>query len=76
LVDGWMAVRKVKKGANTKAAFDLFHEQLELSGRNINDILKICVMNNWLGFRAEWVEAKTPSGGFTVKDLFGDANNK
>lgn len=75
LVDGWMAVRKLKKGANTETALKLFMEEVGQSGHTLNDVLKFCVKNNWLGFKAEWVSAKVmPSSGFTIDDLFGNAN--
>lgn len=55
LVSDWLSVRKVKKSANTKTAFDGFISQLEKSNLDVNTVLKICVDNSWSGFKCSWL---------------------
>jgi len=56
LVSDWIAVRKSKRLSNTVTAFDNFKNEVSKSGKNINDVLKECVINSWGGFRAEWIK--------------------
>ena len=58
LVSDWIAVRKTKKLSNTKTAFDNFKIEVEKSGKNINEVLKECVINSWGGFKADWLNKK------------------
>lgn len=55
LVSDWIAVRKTKKLSNTKTAFDNFKIEVEKSSKNINEVLKECVINSWGGFKADWL---------------------
>lgn len=55
LASDWLAVRKIKKSANTKTAFDGFISQLEKSNLDVNTVLKICVDNSWSGFKCSWL---------------------
>lgn len=55
LVSDWISVRKTKKLSNTKTAFDNFKIEVEKSGKNINEVLKECVINSWGGFKANWL---------------------
>lgn len=55
LVSDWIAVRKTKKLSNTKTAFDNFKIEVEKSSKNINEVLKECVINSWGGFKANWL---------------------
>ena len=56
LVEDWLTVRKLKKAANTKTAFDSFIKEVNLSDISINDILKICIEKSWSGYRFEWIK--------------------
>ena len=56
IVDDWLAVRKTKKATNTKTAFDDFILEIEKKPCNINEILKICVVKSWSGFKHKWIE--------------------
>jgi hypothetical protein len=55
LVSDWIAVRKLKKLSNTLTAFNNFESEVVKSGKNINEVLKECVVNSWGGFKAEWI---------------------
>lgn len=55
LVIDWLKVRKTKKATNTKTAFNSFKKQFELSNKNINEILEICITKSWAGFKNEWI---------------------
>jgi hypothetical protein len=56
IVDDWLAVRKTKKATNTKTAFDDFICEIEKKSCNINEVLKICVIKSWSGFKHVWIE--------------------
>lgn len=58
LVSDWIAVRKLKKLSNTITAFDNFKNEVQKSGKNINEVLKECVVNSWGGFKSEWLKNK------------------
>lgn len=55
LVEDWIKVRKTKRLTNTETAFNKFITQVEKSGKDINEILKICVEKSWGGFDSEWL---------------------
>jgi hypothetical protein len=55
LIDDWLAVRKNKKATNTKTALDGFIKEVEKSGKDKNEILKMCVEKSWSGFNAGWL---------------------
>lgn len=58
LASDWIAVRKTKKLSNTITAFENFNNEVQKSGKNINEVLKECVVNSWGGFRADWLKPK------------------
>jgi len=58
LVSDWIAVRKLKKLSNTLTAFENFNNEVLKSGKNINEVLKECVINSWGGFKSEWLKNK------------------
>jgi len=55
LVSDWIKVRKGKKLSNTETVFNNFKLEVNKSGKNVNEVLKECVINSWGGFKAEWV---------------------
>ena len=55
LAKDWMLVRKNKKATNSQTALNGFMAQVELSGRDKNEILRLCVEKSWSGFKAEWL---------------------
>lgn len=56
LINDWLKVRKTKKAADTETALNGFINEVEKSGRSINEILKICIENSWKGFKVSWLE--------------------
>lgn len=56
----WMAVRKQKKAANTRTAFNLLLGQLEIIRNKYkvtnNDIIMVCVSRCWMGCRASFFD--------------------
>ena len=56
LVSDWLEVRKAKKGTNTETSFNNFVSQVEKSGVDKNEILKICISRDWKGFNTDWIK--------------------
>lgn len=56
LVDDWLDVRKTKKAKNTKTAFDGFIREVEKTGKDLNEILRMVVERSWQSFKAEWIK--------------------
>ena len=56
LVSDWMQVRKSKKATNTETSFNNFVSQVEKSGVDKNEILKICISRDWKGFNTDWIK--------------------
>lgn len=56
----WMAVRKQKKAANTRTAFNLLLGQLEIIRNKYkvtnNDIIMVCVSRCWMGCRSSFFD--------------------
>lgn len=55
LISEWLKVRKTKKATNSETAFNSFKNQLDNSGKNINEVLEICVVRSWSGFNNNWL---------------------
>jgi len=56
LIDQWLAVRRTKHATNTELAFEKFIKEVSLSGKNINEVLTICITSDWRGFEAAWLD--------------------
>lgn len=60
VANDWMAVRKQKKAANTRTAFNLLLGQLEIIRNKYkvtnNDIIMVCVCRCWMGCRASFFD--------------------
>jgi hypothetical protein len=54
LIEDWLVVRKKKKAANTKTAFNGFVSEIEKGMLDKNDVLRLCVEKNWIGFKVNW----------------------
>jgi hypothetical protein len=54
LVFEWLKVRKNKKATNSKTAFDNFETEIKKSKYKINEILEVCVIKSWSGFKSSW----------------------
>lgn len=55
LVDDWLKVRKTKKATNSQTALNMFLKEVEKSGIDKNEILKICIKKDWKGFDNKWL---------------------
>jgi len=56
----WMKVRKTKRATNTITAFNRLKSQIEKSGKDANECIKIAVERDWKGFEAEWLNNQQP----------------
>lgn len=56
LITDWLLVRKNKKATNSETAFNLLKNEFTISGLPINEILKICIVGSWSGFKTEWLK--------------------
>ena len=68
-------VRKLKKLSNSETVFKNFKSEVEKSGKNINEVLKECVVNSWGGFKAEWILNNTSTQNKNLaaaRTIFGD----
>jgi hypothetical protein len=52
----WIKVRKDKKASNTETAFDKVKREIEKSGIEANECIKIAVEKSWRGFEYEWIK--------------------
>jgi uncharacterized protein YdaU (DUF1376 family) len=62
IVADWLQVRKVKKTANTKTAFDAVRAEAEKAGLSMQATLKLCCERGWAGFKASWPRDDSPHG--------------
>lgn len=60
VANDWVTVRKQKKAANTRTAFNLLLGQLEIIRNKYkvtnNDIIMVCVCRCWMGCRASFFD--------------------
>jgi len=56
LVDEWLKVRKSKKLTNSETALNGFIREVELTGIDKNEILRLCIERSWGGFKASWMQ--------------------
>ena len=59
LVSDFIKIRKAKKATDTETAFKSFISQQQKSGLSLNDVLEMCVVRDWKGFQAAWVQKTT-----------------
>lgn len=75
VANDWMTVRKQKKAANTRTAFNLLLGQLEIIRNKYkvtnNDIIMVCVCRCWMGCRASFFD----NINFADYGIETDANN-
>jgi len=81
IVEGWLKVRKEKKGVNTEIAFDKIKSEIEKSGFPANYCIKIAVEKSWVGFNSEWLKniinnGKTQSNNSEYAARFQQAPSK
>tara|TARA_R110000803_G_scaffold69326_2_gene131668 strand:+ start:5716 stop:6417 length:702 start_codon:yes stop_codon:yes gene_type:complete len=54
LANDWLKVRKTKKATNTETSLKDFINQVEKSKRDVNEILKVCIVKSWAGYNHSW----------------------
>lgn len=54
----YLILRESKKAPLTKTALKMIALQAEKAKLSLQDVLTICLMRNWQGFRADWVTAE------------------
>lgn len=60
IASDWVRVRKTKKAADTKTAFNAIKKEIELSKQTPNECIKTAVEKSWAGFKAEWLKNIQP----------------
>ena len=56
IADELMLIRKKKKAINTKHAFEMMLAEANKAGITLAEAVKICVDNQWKGFKAEYMQ--------------------
>lgn len=56
IADEFMLIRKKKKAINTKHAFEMMLAEANKAGITLAEAVKICVDNQWKGFKAEYLQ--------------------
>lgn len=69
LVEDWLEVRKKKEATNTKTALNGFVREIEKSMLDKNDVLRLCVEKNWIGFKASWEHGLKPKQDLQPKKI-------
>ena len=59
LAKDWLSVRKLKKSAPTKTAFEKIKAHAEANGYTFEQAIKISVEQSWAGFNVNWIETIT-----------------
>ena len=74
LVDEWLVIRKKKKAINSQFSFNTFISQIERSGAEKNEVLKIVAEKQWAGFNHEWL--KTLNNNIKTFENESDRRNR
>ena len=69
LVDRWLEVRKKQKGVNTDIAFAGFIREVEKSGKDKNEVMRICIEKSWRGFDSAWLKYESPKEKPVIKGM-------
>ena len=54
----WMAVRKVKRAANTETVIENLIRESAKAGISVADAVLLCATKSWQGFEADWLKPK------------------
>lgn len=77
IADEFMLIRKKKKAINTKHAFEMMLAEANKAGISLAEAAKICVDNQWRGFKAEYMqglrERNNRGGGGYMSDAEAQA---
>jgi hypothetical protein len=55
LAKDWLAVRKTKRLAPTATAFDDTKAEADKAGISMTEVVRMCVVRGWAGFKAAWL---------------------
>lgn len=67
----WLAVRKLKRAANTETALDNLIREARKAGMSVADVVLTCATRSWQGFDADWLKPKaqgSPQGYESKRD--------
>ena len=56
LVDEWLAIRKKKKAVNSQFSFNSFISQVEKTGIDKNEVMRVIAEKQWAGFNHAWMK--------------------
>ena len=59
IAEDFLTLRKQKKGAQTKTAFDMLAKEAEKSGMQLQDVVRVCIKRNWVSFDASWIATQS-----------------
>jgi hypothetical protein len=61
ILNDWLKVRRKKKATDSETSFNSLKAQIEKSNKTANECIRVCVENDWKGFKSEWVVNKVES---------------
>lgn len=64
LAQEWLKVRKTKRLAPTKTAFEKVQKEASKAGMTMNEAVTKLVEESWGGFNADWVKSKSPENDY------------
>ncbi|MBF7693982.1 replication protein [Acinetobacter pollinis] len=53
-VSEFMEVRKAKRAVDSETAFKRFISEQQKSGKSLDEVLELCIVNSWKSFNASW----------------------
>lgn len=57
-VSEFMGVRKAKRAVDSETAFNRFISEQQKSGKSLDEVLELCIVNSWKSFNASWDSVK------------------
>lgn len=57
----YLAVRKAKNSPWTPTALEGLKREAGKAGKTLEEVMRICCENNWVGFKPEWLKDKEPN---------------
>lgn len=66
----WLAVRKLKRAANTEVVLQNLVDESGKAGISVDDAVRVCAIRGWQGFNAEWILPKQQArSGESMRDV-------
>lgn len=66
----YLKVRSAKRSPITETALKGIMSEAKVAGKTLNEAIKICCENNWIGFKAEWLN-RDKNGAPKPKEVWG-----